>query len=99
MTQTAIATSGSQQETTSEFALQIKDVSKQYSPNAPVILDGINLDVRPGEFVNLLGASGCGKSTLLALLAGLDQPTSGEIVTHNKPALDRKSTRLNSSHT
>ena len=87
MTQTAIATSGSQQETTSEFALQIKDVSKQYSPNAPVILDGINLDVRPGEFVSLLGASGCGKSTLLALLAGLDQPTSGEIVTHNKPAL------------
>lgn len=71
----------------SNFALQIKNVTKQYSQNAPVILEGINLDVKPGEFVSLLGASGCGKSTLLALLAGLDKPTSGVIETHNKPAL------------
>jgi NitT/TauT family transport system ATP-binding protein len=40
-------------------------------------LDGINLDVQPGEFVCLVGASGCGKSTLLNLVADLDAPTTG----------------------
>ncbi len=40
-------------------------------------LDGVSLDVAPGEFVSLVGASGCGKSTLLRIVAGLDEPTSG----------------------
>ena len=69
------------------WAIRVQGVSKTYSENGPVVLDGINLDIRPGEFVTLLGASGCGKSTLLALLAGLETPSSGQITTESKPAL------------
>ena len=69
------------------LALRVHNVTKTYSSSGPVVLEGINLDVRPGEFVTLLGASGCGKSTLLALLAGLESPSSGEISTVVKPAL------------
>jgi NitT/TauT family transport system ATP-binding protein/sulfonate transport system ATP-binding protein len=43
------------------------------------ILENINLDVRPGEFVSIVGASGCGKSTLLRLIVGLDTDFSGEL--------------------
>jgi len=64
-------------------AVSIDAVSKVFGPagRAVVALDNISLDVRPGEFVCLVGASGCGKSTLLNLVAGLDRPTSGAIDT------------------
>ena len=70
-----------------EFALKLREVTKQFAADAPIVLDGIDLQVQPGEFVSLLGASGCGKSTLLALIAGLDQATTGTIETTSKPAL------------
>ncbi|MFC0599109.1 ABC transporter ATP-binding protein [Streptomyces palmae] len=72
-------------------AVRIGRVHKVFGrPGAPgqAVLDDITLDVRPGEFVCLLGASGCGKSTLLNLIAGLDRPTAGEIdVPGGRPAL------------
>src|ERR1043165_6089752 len=43
-------------------------------------VDGIDLEIRDGEVVVLLGPSGCGKTTMLRMIAGLEQPTSGEIV-------------------
>jgi NitT/TauT family transport system ATP-binding protein len=48
-------------------------------------LEGINLDVRPGEFLCIVGPSGCGKSTLLHLIAGLQAPTSGQILVDGTP--------------
>src|SRR5690554_7150473 len=56
-------------------------------------VDGVSLVIEPGEMVTLLGPSGCGKTTILRMLAGFEQPTSGQILLG-----DRKSTRLNSSH-
>jgi NitT/TauT family transport system ATP-binding protein len=62
-----------------EPAVRLTAVTKRFGKNSPLVLDGIDLSVAPGEFVCLLGASGCGKSTLLALIAGLEPATSGAI--------------------
>jgi NitT/TauT family transport system ATP-binding protein len=62
-------------------AVSLSGVSKVHGRGANAVhaLDNISIDVRPGEFVCLVGASGCGKSTLLSLVAGLDDPTAGTI--------------------
>ena len=52
---------------------------------ARVAVDHVSFDVAPGEFVCLLGPSGCGKSTILGILAGLDRPTSGEVLLDGEP--------------
>jgi len=58
-------------------AVRLRGVTKSFDRQA--VLHGIDLDIPAGQFVAIVGRSGCGKSTLLRLLAGLDQPTSGQI--------------------
>ena len=64
--------------------IEINNVSFAYDADAPLVLDGITLDIKPGEYVGLVGSSGCGKSTLLKLLLGFEKPHSGKIYYDNK---------------
>jgi NitT/TauT family transport system ATP-binding protein len=58
--------------------VSLRGVAKTFASGTSA-LDGLDLDVRPGEFLSLLGPSGCGKSTALRLIAGLSEPTAGTI--------------------
>ena len=69
--------------------VRFQQVSKTYPPrrgSEPVeVLRQLDLQIGDGEFLVLVGPSGCGKSTLLRLLAGLEQPTGGEIYVGSRP--------------
>jgi len=64
--------------------VQIKGITKQFGE--VTALQGIDLEIEPGEFVSLIGPSGCGKSTLLRIIGDLIQPTSGTATVNSKPA-------------
>src|SRR5687768_1654198 len=62
--------------------VDVRDVRKVYRRDAEeiTVLDGMALEVPAGEFVALMGPSGSGKTTLLNLIAGIDRPTSGQVI-------------------
>ena len=69
--------------------VHIQGISLSYGSAAGsrlLALDNIDLQVKPGEFLCIVGPSGCGKSTLLHLIAGLHQPTSGQVLVDGKVA-------------
>jgi spermidine/putrescine ABC transporter ATP-binding subunit len=59
--------------------VRFDEVEKQYAGGTVNAVDGVSLDIAPGEFVTLLGPSGSGKTTTLMMLAGFETPTAGEI--------------------
>ena len=61
-----------------ECLLSLRDVAFRYEPDRPV-LDGVDLEVRRGERLGLLGPNGCGKTTILHLMVGLVRPLRGEV--------------------
>jgi NitT/TauT family transport system ATP-binding protein len=67
-------------------AVSIKGLSKVFADGQVVALQGIDLEIRPGEFISLIGPSGCGKSTLLRIVGDLVEPSAGEVVVNGKSA-------------
>jgi putative ABC transport system ATP-binding protein len=68
------------------YAVQATSVTRHYAMGSSMIkaVDGVDLEIKAGEFTALLGQSGSGKSTLMNLIAGLDRPTGGAIVVDGK---------------
>ena len=67
----------------SRGSVELENVTKRFG--AMVAVDGLNLSVKPGEFLSLLGPSGCGKTTTLRMLAGFEQPDGGIIRISGQP--------------
>jgi len=77
----------------SDYSLLIENVTKRYGDF--VAVDNVNLKVRNGEFLTLLGPSGSGKSTILMMVAGFQTPTSGSILLNGENILFKPSHKRN----
>ena len=67
--------------------IQIKNLERIYQPSSKVKVDalrGVNIDIKQGEMISVVGSSGSGKSTLLNILGGLDWSYSGDIIVDSK---------------
>jgi sulfonate transport system ATP-binding protein len=75
-----------------EPVARVRDLSRTFGGQA--VLDGLDLDIAPGEFIALIGRSGSGKSTLLRALAGLDSEVTGEVAVTGPTAVAFQEPRL-----
>ena len=66
--------------------VELKAVTKEFGQGQVRALEGIDLEIRPREFISLIGPSGCGKSTLLRIVGDLIQPSGGDVVVNGKSA-------------
>lgn len=76
--------------------LRTEDLCKFYGKNDSLVkaVDHVNLEVKQGEFLSIVGKSGSGKSTLLHLLGGLDYPTSGKVYIGDTDIFSMKEDKL-----
>lgn len=63
-----------------EAVLRLEALSKRFSRDRPALFEGLDLELKQGEYLAIMGESGVGKSTLLNLLAGLDKPDGGRVL-------------------
>ena len=59
--------------------IELSNVSFRYTENMPNVIDNLSLQIKPGQYVALVGATGCGKSTLVRLILGFEKPQKGSI--------------------
>jgi ABC-type bacteriocin/lantibiotic exporter with double-glycine peptidase domain len=59
--------------------IELNNITFRYTPDMPMVLDGISLKIRPGQYVAIVGKTGCGKSTLMRILLGLETPNKGAV--------------------
>ncbi len=69
-------------------SMELRRISFRYSPQSPLVLDQVNIRIKPAQFVALVGPSGSGKSTLVRLLLGFEKPTDGQILYDEDPLND-----------
>src|SRR5918998_6648915 len=62
------------------LAVAVRGLKKHYRHGDVAAVDGVDISTKDGEYLVLLGPSGCGKTTLLRTIAGLEQPTEGEVL-------------------
>jgi len=60
-------------------AIRLDQVSFQYNDKTPLVLNDLSIDIKPGEYVAIVGKTGCGKSTIVRLLLGFEKPNIGKV--------------------
>ena len=77
----------------SDIILKLENISKSFGETN--VLNGIDLEVKKGEFVTLLGSSGCGKTTTLRIIAGLETADSGKVYLNGNDVTDLEPNKRN----